>query len=202
MMRIGLTGGIGMGKSTVSEFLVQHRMPIIDTDQLARQVVEPGQPALDDIVDAFGQDILNSDGSLNRQALGAIVFNNPEQLATLNAITHPRIRLAWEAFLEAQESAGQSAACVIIPLLFETGTESAFDHILCTACSPETQNQRLLSRGWSPQHIAQRIDSQWPVARKISLSHFLLWNDGSLECLHQQISMILDSLNLLKSPQP
>src|ERR1043166_7183608 len=133
MKILGLTGGIGMGKSTAAELLRQRGLPVVDTDLLAREVVEPGQPALQEIKTLFGADVIDAGGPLRRAALAARVFADDTQRPQLEAITHPRIRERWVAQAEAWRGAGQPMGVVVIPLLFETGTEACFDAIVCAA---------------------------------------------------------------------
>ncbi len=190
----GLTGGLGMGKSTAAEFLGARRVPVVDTDELARQFTQPGQPALAEIQAAFGKDILAPDGRLRRDALAQIVFADAASRRKLEAILHPRIRERWQAQIESWRRENHPLAVVVIPLLFETGAESAFHKIICVACSAPTQRQRLLSRGWTPDQIQQRLAAQWPVDQKIARSDFVVWTDGALDVHTQQLEQILSRL--------
>src|SRR6185503_17604820 len=156
MKLFGLTGGIGMGKSTSASLLQKHGIPVIDTDVIAREVVEPGQPALQEILTTFGREMLGSDGRLRRGALAAVVFSHPDRLKQLEAILHPRIRDRWMAWVEERRLERQRAAAVVIPLLFETSAQTHFSAVVCTACSAATQQERLRARGWSEKQIAQR----------------------------------------------
>ncbi len=179
MKLIGLTGGIGMGKSTADQILRQNGLAIIDTDLLARQLVEPGQPALAEIRAAFGDSVFHSDGRLSRSALGRVVFADPEKRQQLEAVLHPRIRLAWRA--QAADLRRQTAVVVVIPLLFETRAEVEFDATVCIACSAATQRQRLLARGWSDDEIERRLLAQWPTEKKMAASTYVVWTEGSME---------------------
>jgi dephospho-CoA kinase len=190
-----------MGKSTAAQLLRQHGAQIVDTDQLARQLVEPGQPALAEIQTVFGQSIVAPDGQLRRDELAQIVFTNPAAREKLEAILHPRIRERWLAQIETWRAApkrsdggcgkNHSLAMVVIPLLFETQAESHFDKIICVACSASAQQERLRARGWTPEQIQQRLAAQWPVGQKIARADFVVWTDGSLEAHAQQIERIL-----------
>src|SRR5262245_40563877 len=135
MLLIGLTGGIGMGKSTVAEYLVRRGEMLVDTDVLARAFVQPGESALAEIRSAFGDAAFDSDGGLNRQALGTLVFNSAELRRKLEAILHPRIRAAWRAQAERWRAAGVNRAVIVIPLLYETGAQAELDKVICVACS-------------------------------------------------------------------
>src|SRR6185436_6159991 len=167
MNLIGLTGGIGMGKTTAANLLAERGVPIVDTDALAREVVEPGKPAWEEIRREFGNDILATDGQLRREELARQVFSDPARRQRLEEIVHPRIRERWLAQVEFWRAANQPRGVVVIPLLFETNAESAFDTIICVACSAATQQQRLLARGWDREQINQRLQAQWPIEKKI-----------------------------------
>src|SRR5438876_4027447 len=170
MHLIGLTGGVGMGKTTAANLLQQRGARVIDTDVLAREVVEPGMPAWEEIRRAFGEDIIGPDGQLRRDELARQVFSDEGRRRELEAILHPRIRERWLAQVETWRKENQELAVVVIPLLFETDAESSFDSVICVACSAASQRKRLLERGWSAAQIQQRIQAQWPTERKIVLA--------------------------------
>ena len=190
----GLTGGVGMGKSTAAEFLRARGAQVVDTDELARQLVQPGQPALAEIQAEFGKKVIAPDGRLRRDELARIVFADAAARKKLETILHPRIRERWLAQIETWRKENRALAVVVIPLLFETRAESHFNKIICVACSAPTQRQRLLSRGWTPEQIKQRLAAQWPVEQKISRADFVIWTDGDLDCHAQQIERILAAL--------
>ncbi len=200
----GLTGGVGMGKSTAARLLRERGTQIVDTDEIARRLVEPGQPALAEIQTAFGKNIIAADGSLRRDDLAGIVFADPGARKKLEAILHPPIRAQWLAQIEAWLAAPKRSdggrgkshplAVVVIPLLFETRAESHFDKIICVACSAAAQRERLLARGWTPAQVAQRIAAQMPVERKIARADFVVWTDGDLESHAAQVERILAAL--------
>jgi dephospho-CoA kinase len=198
MILIGLTGGIGMGKSTAANLLRQRGLPVVDTDILARQVVEPGEPAFDEIRKAFGPDILGPDGQVRRDELARQVFSDPVRRQQLEAIVHPRIRQRWLAQVDSWRSERKPIAVVVIPLLFETNAAASFDAIICLACSTPTQRDRLLGRGWSPEQIEQRISAQWPIEKKMALSHYVVWTEGGMDLLACQIDRILSRLGGLE----
>jgi dephospho-CoA kinase len=191
MKLIGVTGGIGMGKSTSGEFLEKIGLAVVDTDALARRVVRPGMPALDEVVQTFGKDVLDADGSLNREALARIVFGDEPSRKKLEAILHPRIRTLWVAQADIWRTEKRAAAAVIIPLLFETEAQKQFDAVLCVACSRRTQHERLRNRKWSDAEIANRIASQIPIERKIEASDYVVWTEGSLSTHEAQLRRIL-----------
>jgi len=190
----GLTGGVGMGKSTTAQFLRARGAQMVDTDELARQLVQPGQPALAEIQTEFGTNIVAPDGRLRREELAQIIFSDAAARKKLEAILHPRIRGRWLAQVEIWRAENRPLAVVVIPLLFETRAESHFNKIICVACSAPTQRQRLLSRGWTPEQIQQRLAAQWPVEEKIARADFVIWTDGSLDVLAQQIERVLQKL--------
>jgi dephospho-CoA kinase len=193
---IGLTGGVGMGKSTAGECLRTWGLPVLDTDQLARDLVEPGQPALDEIVRAFGDRVVDPAGRLRREALAEVVFADPAQRRRLEAILHPRIRERWQS--EAAEWRRQHlpVGVVIIPLLFETNAQAEFDAVICVACTSASQRARLEARGWRPDQIDARLRAQWPAEDKIRQSHFLIWTEGGTSLTTAQVRRILDGLVL------
>lgn len=192
MKLFGLTGGIGMGKSAAAQILAQRGVSVVDTDALARRIVEPGQPALGEIQNAFGAEVVSPSGELRRDALARIVFSDPAARQKLEAITHPRIRDLWKQQIEIWRSQKIQTACVVIPLLFETNAEGEFDATICVVCSTATQRKRLLERGWTEAQLAQRIAAQLPVEKKIAKSNFVIWSEGSLEILAAQLDLILN----------
>lgn len=191
MNLIGLTGGIGMGKSTSARLLGERGLPVIDTDVVAREVVEPGLPAWEEVRRAFGEGVIGPEGRLRRDELARLVFSDIARRKQLEAILHPRIRERWVAQAEAWRGAGVACGVVVIPLLFETEAASAFGTIVCVACSAASQRQRLLGRGWSLEQVQQRIQAQWPVEKKIALAHHVIWTEGDLESHAQQIELLL-----------
>jgi dephospho-CoA kinase len=190
-MRVfGLTGGIGMGKSTAAHWLCQRGVPVVDTDVVAREIVEPGQSALCEIQKAFGHGMVGDDGRLRREELARIVFSNPAARRKLEDITHPRIRELWLKQVETWRAERQPLVVVVIPLLFETGAEKDVNATVCLACSTVTQRQRLLERGWNRRQIEQRVAAQWPVEKKIAGADFVIWTEGSLEVLAGQLTRV------------
>lgn len=191
MKTFGLTGGIGMGKSTAAQILRERGVAVVDTDDLARQVVAPGQPALAEVQQAFGPGVLGPDGQLQRAELARIVFSDPAARQQLEAILHPRIRDLWSAQLQSWREEGKPVAVVVIPLLFETQAESSFDSVVCVACSATAQRERLSARRWTPEQMAQRNAAQMPVAEKMQRSNYVIWTEGGLDVHAQQWEPIL-----------
>jgi dephospho-CoA kinase len=194
MILIGLTGGVGMGKSTTASFLERLGVPVIDTDLLARQIVEPGQPALADVQRAFGHQVVGPDGRLRREEVARIVFANDTKRRQLEAILHPRIRELWLAQVAVWRAEHRALGAVVIPLLFETDAAKEFDVILCTACTAGTQRRRLEARGWSAVQIEQRIAAQWPAQKKMDLSRFVVWTEPPLEVHAAQVGRVVESV--------
>jgi len=191
MKLCGLTGGVGMGKSTAAGFFSELGARVVDTDEIARQLVQPGQPALAEIEKEFGKNVLTAGGALDRGALAATVFADETARKKLEAILHPRIRETWLAQVETWRKEGCPLAVVVIPLLFETQAESQFDRIICVACSPATQRERLRARNWTDSQIDHRIAAQMPVEQKMAKAHFVAWTEGDLDVHRRQIVEII-----------
>ncbi|MBF8285927.1 MAG: dephospho-CoA kinase [Anaerolineales bacterium] len=191
MRLFGLTGGIGMGKSTAAEILGQRGVALTDSDLIARQVVEPGQSALSEIARAFGGEMLDHAGRLRRDELARRVFADPAAREQLEGILHPRIRAVWQARVAEWRAEGCTVGVAVIPLLFETHAQSQFDATICLACSAATQRARLLARGWTPEQIEQRNRAQWPIEKKMGLADYVVWTEGSLDVLAEQLARIV-----------
>lgn len=189
-----------MGKSTTAACLVDFGIPVIDTDQLARDLVRPGQPALEEVVQAFGPEVLNADGTLHRSRLAERVFADVSARARLEGILHPRIRSEWRNQVSRWRAEESAVTAVVIPLLFETDAGADFDEILCVACSAATQRQRLKDRGWTDDHLNQRLAAQWPVAEKIRRSSIVIWTDTLLPIHRRQVGRMLRGFGLNFDP--
>lgn len=188
MIRVGLTGGIASGKSSVARLLAARGVPVLDADQVARQVVAPGTPGLAAIVAHFGPDLLQPDGSLDRKALGAIVVQDPVQRRALEAITHPAIYQHMLSWLGRQASEGHPAAVVEAALMVETGSYTMYDRVLVVACPPDVQRARLAQRqGIRPDAAQKWIDSQMPLAQKIAVADAVIHNDGTPDDLPKAV---------------
>ena len=193
MIRLGLTGGIGMGKSTAANLLVSRGAKVSDSDQLARELVEPGEPALLEIVKLFGSGVLQRDGSLDRDIVGELVFSDPVALKSLEGVLHPRIREIRQAQFNGWESLGVRLGVAVVPLLCETSMESEFDKVVCVACSSKVQKERLRDRGWSENQINLRIRAQIAVAEKMHRSDYVIWSDGPIDSHVDQWDALLSS---------
>ena len=199
---IGLTGGIATGKSTVSRFLQQSGIPVIDADEIARDVVRPGQKAHASIVEKFGRDILQENGEIDRERLGALVFSDERARRDLEAITHPEIFREIARRIRDITSAGSHAArhkMIVIDaaLLFESGLYQSMDKNILIRTEPELQIQRLMTRdGLSEAEARRRIESQWVHEDKESLANFVIDNSRSPEETQSQISDVLQKILL------
>lgn len=193
-MIIGLTGSIATGKSTVANMLKELGIPVIDADQIARDVVEPGEAAYEQIVQQFGQEVLFPDGTLDRKKLGSIVFKNREKREQLNRIVHPAIHKKMDEQKQSYIEQGYKTIVLDIPLLFEGNRDrKEFDKILLVAVSEEVQLKRLLERDQMGEEDAKnRIKSQMPIKEKIPLADAVIDNDGTIEETKKQLLAILD----------
>jgi dephospho-CoA kinase len=185
---IGLTGGIASGKTSVAALLERLGAEVIDADRLAREVVEPGEEALAGIVEAFGGQVLNGDGTLNRAALGEIVFADQAARRTLEGITHPAIKRRAELRLANLAKAGVDTAFYVAPLLFEAGITSRVDEVWVVYLDQETQLARLMARdGLGREAALSRIASQMPMEQKKLLGKIVIDNTGSKDQLEAQV---------------
>ena len=199
MILVGLTGGVATGKSTVAKMFKECGAVVIDADELAREVVKPGKPAWREIVTLFGKTILNRDRSLNRQALGSIVFRNRTKRRQLERIIHPRVARE-QARLTKQAARTDPQAVVIydVPLLFEAGIDTRVDTTIVVAVDRKTQVARLKKRnGLSRAEAVRRIRSQMPLAKKIQRADHVLNGTLPRPSLGQQVSLLLKDLRLL-----
>jgi dephospho-CoA kinase len=195
MKRVALTGGIATGKSHVRAEFERLGIPTIDADVVARQVVAPATPGLAAVVARFGPEVLDSQGYLNRKKLGEIVFADAEARHDLETIVHPAVREALDAWHASLDAARHALAVFDIPLLFETGRERDFDRTVTTACAPETQVRRLMTRDSLTEDAArQRVAAQLPTAEKIRRADFVIWTDGTFEETNRQVQDVLRRL--------
>jgi dephospho-CoA kinase len=186
--RVGLTGGIASGKSTAAKFFGALGVPIIDTDQLARDVVEPGQPPLERLVERFGPSILTEDGHLDRPALRNIVFSDPKARADLEALTHPAIGAAVEA---RSAEAGGIYQILVIPLLVEKGLGSQLDRVLVVDCDEELQIRRLQARDGSTIEQARAIlNAQVSRAARLKAAQDVIKNEGDMSAVRDQVEKL------------
>lgn len=188
---VGLTGGIASGKSTVSEMIRDHEIRVLDADVIAREIVEPGEPALDEIRAAFGDAVLAEDGSLDRESLGDEIFDDPEARERLEAITHPRIARRMQEKAAAAREAGANLVVYDAALIVENGLHQAFDSLIVVSASESTQLSRVQQRdGLSEKAARSRIDAQMPLDEKLRVADFIVDNDGSLEQTRRQVDRL------------
>jgi len=193
MLKVGLTGGIGAGKSEVSRLLVEHGAVLIDADRIAREVVAPGTPGLRAVVDAFGTDILAPDGSLDRPRLGSIVFADPDRLAVLNSIVHP---LVGARSRELEEAAAPDAVVIHdVPLLTENGLAPLYDLVIVVDARPETQLDRLTRlRGMTEEDARARMAAQATREQRRAIADIVIDNDVPLDALRKRVDAVWDDL--------
>ncbi|CAM5571853.1 dephospho-CoA kinase [Streptomyces pilosus] len=193
MLTVGLTGGIGAGKSEVSRLLVECGAVLVDADRIAREVVEPGTPGLAAVVDAFGEDVLAADGSLDRPRLGAIVFADADKLAVLNSIVHP---LVGARSRELEEAAPEDAVVVHdVPLLTENGLAPLYDLVIVVDAGPATQLERLVGRrGMSEEDARARMAAQATREQRRAIADIVIDNDVPLDELVPRVKDVWDEL--------
>jgi len=190
MYVIGLTGGIGSGKSTVAQMLADKGAVLLSADAAGHEVYAPGQPAWQEIVDAFGRDVVAADGTIDRKKLGAIVFADPAELQRLNAITHPRMRELMRGKLEAEASRGTRVAVLEAALLFDAGWDDLTDEVWVTRAPPEVAARRTAERsGLSLEEARARIDAQMSSDERVARSRVVVNTDCPLEETRRQVGV-------------
>ena len=192
MKIVGLTGGISSGKSTVSSYLKQLKIPVIDADEVARKVVEPNTQGAKEIRKAFGSDVFEEDGSLNRQKLGALIFSNAENRQKLDELLQPLIKIMILDEIEAYRQKGEKMIVLDLPLLFEKQYEELCEEIIVVYVPKELQLERLMRRNqYTKQEALSRIDSQLSIEEKRKRATVLLDNQGTIQQLYQQVEQWL-----------
>ena len=198
---IGLTGGIASGKSAVAKRLRDRGAVVVDADAIAREVVEPGQPALADLVARFGPDVVGADGRLDRTRLGAIVFADPDARTAINAITHPRIVARSTERFRAAGDAGAGVVFYEAALLVETGRHEELDGLIVVIASPAVQERRLIERdGHAPAAARSRIAAQLPAAAKRAAATWVIENDGELAALDRRVDEVVGEIEARFGP--
>ncbi len=194
MVRVALTGGIATGKSTVLRVLQAREIPTIDADVLAREVVAPGTPGLEAVVERFGKAVLDVHGALDRRALAALVFSDSLARQDLERIVHPAVYGAIQTWLRRLPNE-TPLAVADIPLLFETGHQADFDQVVVAACPPEEQLRRVMARdGVSDAEARTRLDAQWPIAEKVARAHHVIWTTGPRTETERQVDELVRRL--------
>ncbi|WP_189770098.1 dephospho-CoA kinase [Streptomyces tauricus] len=194
MLKVGLTGGIGAGKSEVSRLLVEHGAVLIDADRIAREVVAPGTPGLAAVIDAFGKEVLAADGTLDRPKLGSIVFADADRLAVLNSIVHP---LVGARSRELEEAASADSVVVHdVPLLAENGLAKLYDLVIVVDASTETQLDRLVRlRGMTEEDARARMAAQATREKRREIADVVIDNDVPLETLRRRVRAVWADLD-------
>ena len=198
MLKVALTGGIGSGKSLAGEYFELIGATVIDSDQLAREVVERGTEGFDEIVVAFGDEILR-DGNLDRAKLAQLIFDDPKAKSTLEAIVHPRIQEAFDEILE--RCLPGDVVIYQIPLLVETGAQDRFDFIITVSAPLELRRKRLLERGMKSYEIEKRISAQATDAEREEVADFIFMNDGDADDLLRLVENIYEDLLLPRAQE-
>lgn len=195
MLRLGLTGGIASGKSAVASMLREMGFSVLDADGLAHKLIEPGQPAYEEVLKEFGPAITDGQGRVDRAKLAAVVFADRAKLDRLNAIVHPRVAEAvFRQFEEWQRNGTRDAAFVEAALLIESGIHKQLDGLVVAWCRPEQQLERLAARGLSEEEARRRIAAQMPVEEKLRLATGKIDCSGSLEQTRQQVEALAAKL--------
>ena len=198
MKVIGLTGGIASGKSTVAKILRDLGAAVVNADVLAREVVEPGKPAWEEIHRNFGPDVFLRDQTLDRGRLRTLIFNNPELRKILETIIHPRVRALAEQRIREYGAAGFDVIVYEVPLLFEAKIHEWLRPVILVACDPETQRQRLMNRDQVDSAAAQKtIDAQMSLEEKRRLADYIIENDGTLADLERQVRAVLTKIQAI-----
>ena len=188
MTRIGLTGGIGSGKSTVAALLAAHGAVVVDADEIARDVVEPGTPGLVAVVAEFGPDVLRESGTLDRARLAQIVFNDPAALQRLNEIVHPLVGAESQRLI----SAAPAGAVLVydVPLLVESGLQDVFDSVVVVEAPENVRLERLTARGVDPQDAVRRMANQASGEQRAAVADYVIDNSGALPDLAAQVERV------------
>lgn len=194
MFLVGLTGGIGSGKSTVAARLVEHGVELIDADQIAREVVQPGKPTWSKLVEHFGREILDDEGFIDRPKLGRIVFGDEKKRAVLNELTHPPVVNEIAERLELLQ-AFDGVVILDVPLLVESGVSRSYEAVVVVAAKPDTQLARLVQlRGMKSEEAQARIDAQAPLDEKLAVATHVVWNEGTLDELYAAVDEVAADL--------
>ncbi|MGA2846304.1 MAG: dephospho-CoA kinase [Candidatus Acidiferrales bacterium] len=200
MLRVGLTGGIATGKTTVASMLRDRDVPVLDADPLGHELLEPGQAAYEETVAAFGREVLDAGGKVNRAKLGGIIFADAQKRARLNQILHPRILdILQKWFAALDEPEGPEFAVVEAALIVEAGYNRNLDKLIVCWCRPDQQLERLTLRGLSMEEVQQRIGAQMPPDEKRKLADEAIDCSGSIEETQQQVNRAVEKLKLAGS---
>jgi dephospho-CoA kinase len=194
MLLVGLTGGIGSGKSTVSRMLRERGAVVLDADEFARAAVVAGSPGLQRVAERFGPDILTPEGELDRPKLASIVFADPGALADLEAIVHPEVRRMIADGIQANLD-GDRVVVLVNPLLIEMGTHRDCDVVVVVSASPETQVARSVARGMAEEDVRARFAAQMPLEERARTADILIDNEGTVEDLEREVDVVWHQLS-------
>jgi dephospho-CoA kinase len=201
MLRVGLTGGVAVGKSTVASMLRSHDCPVLDADTIGHELLESGQDGYHEAIAAFGKDILDSYGNIDRSKLGKLAFADPQKLKRLNEILHPRIhKVIMDWFAALSHSDAPEFAVVEAALLVESGMNKQLDKLIVCWCRPEQQIERLVERGLTRAEIEQRIAAQMPNDEKLKLADATIDCSGTIQETERLVSLALDKLKRIATP--
>lgn len=191
MILIGITGGMGAGKSTVLDFLRDFGAEVLDADRIVHRLYTPGAGIYEAVVRRWGRDVLCRDGTIDRTAIARMVFADGRELDWLNGLIHPRVQ---RVVLEQADKPEQRLLCCGVPLLYESGWEAMMEQVVSVWCSPRVQRRRLLARGWDEAAIAARNARQLSMDEKLERADFGIVNDGSLDILRTQCKYVIEKL--------
>ncbi len=201
MLKLGLTGGIASGKSAVAALLREIGFPVLDADSASHKLMDPGQPAHDEILQSFGADLADASGHIDRAKLASIVFADPGKLAQLNAILHPRVEQIIFRQLDDWEKSGvRDAAFVEAALLVEAGMAAKLDGLVVVWCEPEQQLERLRARGMSDAEARRRMAAQLPLEEKLKCATYTINCSGTLDETRAQVQALAANLRKRQNP--
>ena len=192
MFKLALTGGIACGKSLTGQIMAKTGIPVCEADQIGHSVLNEDESVRAAVIQEFGASALAPDGTIDRAALGRMVFADPARLAKLNAMTHPAIMRRIDSWIQTQSPAG--CVAVVIPLLYDIGAEKGWDAVVCVAAPEADQLRRLAGRGLSPVEAQARIAAQLGLAMKMERADYVIYNGGSQTVLEEQVNQVLRSI--------
>lgn len=193
---LGLTGGIACGKSEAGRILSEAGLAVLDTDQLAHELMKAGSPVYLAVVDCFGSSVVGDDGEIDRKMLGNVVFHEPRKLEKLNELVHPAVIIAAKQWAEKQVS----DAAILVPLLFESGWTDGWDAVICICADESMVFQRLEKRGLSRAEARRRIAAQMPLEEKKKKSDFVIQNNDTLNALREETLAVLARVQQMRNP--
>ncbi|HSL93586.1 MAG TPA: dephospho-CoA kinase [Bacillota bacterium] len=197
---VGITGGIGTGKSTVCGFLRELGAEVIDADKVGKQILMPGKPAYFQVIERFGRGILAEDGTVDRKALGRIIFEDSAARRDLDAFTHPAIKDEVDVKFAEHAARGDCIVALEAPLLYEAGIENTVNEVWVVACGPEEQLERVMSRGFTRSEAEARITAQMPLWEKIRRADKVIVTDGSKDETRAQVAVLWQAVCGIKRP--